>query len=82
MTTVTTKHETITIDDKIVSDYRRLMAMPLDTVGLDNISIYSCLQNGADTAKEMGFCSGTNWHEFEAVAMYYTVLTARDYEIV
>ena len=80
MTTIKTKTETITIDDRIIFDYRRLMAMPSSTEGLDGITIDSCFNNGYDIAKEQGFCPRDD--EFEDVAIYYTVSTARTYEIL
>ena len=80
MTTIKTKTETITINDSIIRDYRRLDAMPSDTEGLDGITVASCFNNGFQTAREQGFCSGTR--KFEDVAMYYTVMTAKSYELV
>jgi hypothetical protein len=80
MLTIKTKQETITINDRIISDYRRLMTMPSTTEGLDGITIDSCFNNGYDIAKEQGFCPSDQ--EFEDVAIYYTVSTARTYEIL
>ena len=82
MTTITTKYETITIDDRIISDYRRLIEMPSTTEGLDGITIDSCMNNGFQTAKQHGLNETMNWFTFNEAAIYFTVQTARTYEIV
>ncbi len=83
MTTIKTKYETITIDDKIIADYQRLITMPLDTEGLDGITVESCINNGYDVAVELlGLCTLAIWYDFESTAMYHAVHTARLYEIL
>ena len=82
MTTITTKYETITIDDKIISDYRRLIEMPSSCEGLDGITVDSCMNNGHDTAKQHGLNETMNWFTFHEAAIYFAVQTARTYEIL
>lgn len=82
MTTIETRDGSITIDDKIIEDYRRLMKMDPTTEGLQGITVDSCFINGIDTAKSYGFSSDKNWYEFESVYIYFIVSTARTYEIL
>jgi len=82
MTTIKTKTETITIDDRIIFDYRRLMAMPSTTEGLDGITVDSCIDNGLENAKLHGFSEKLDYVTFHDVAIYFTVNCARCYEIV
>ncbi len=82
MLTIKTKYETITINDSIISDYRRLEAMPSTTEGLDGITVDSCFNNGFETAKQHGLSEKTDCVTFNDAAIYFTVSTARTYEIL
>jgi hypothetical protein len=68
------------LTDKIIADYRKLCEMDSVAEGLDGVQVHSCFTNGSDTAREHGYVVGTS--EFEDAVIYYTVCTARSFEII
>jgi hypothetical protein len=62
---------------KAIRDYHRLMSLPEGSVGMDEIGVDSCVDNGWDTAKE----SGVPKEDMELAAMYWAVETAKGYEL-
>lgn len=74
--------EPIVITDAMVKEYTALDSMlsrGIESVGCSGITVLSCFINGADTAREQGFVYGTV--DYENARLYYTVSTARCYEV-
>jgi hypothetical protein len=62
---------------KTIADYNRLLALPEGTIGLSEIGVDSCVQNGFDTAREQGVSKECR----ELASMHYAVGTAGCYEL-
>ena len=84
LATVETHDGPVELTQQIFDDYKRLYDLfneKGDVEGLDGICISSCWGNGIDTAREIAK-RPENKKDIELLYTYYSVSTARSYEIL
>ena len=67
-----------------IADYRKLDALPDDTIGLDSISKHSCYTNGWESCKGVGIASENGFSESEicTASARFTIKTAKFFELI
>ena len=67
-----------------LAKFKVFCALPAGATGMDGIGVHSCINNGWDTAKELGICkeNGFSGHEIQTAYDRATIRTAEFFELI